>query len=844
MRSSHLLAALVLSTLASAAAMQGSLRECFGEPPEPKATELSGDWVVSSGSIMREGETIVLNGNLSVTNGASLELHNVTLLLNCSYDGQFRVVVSGASALILSSGSSLSGSALGFNTTISVLEGSALHVRDSSLHRLGHPGPGPGERRHGVTLSASRAELSRAELRDCYSLLSASGSTVNVSESRIRDFTYGIELSGSRVELRGSSIESGGGAAFELQLLNSSAELLNSTHSPELVRFLDGASSLNVSWTADIRTMFYNGTPAEGANVTISDARGSEALRAATGPGGWLRTALTEYVASRGGRVFHSPYNFSAEWRGVSRSRLGPIDVDRAMELYIGIDTVPPSVLITHPASGYANTTNVDFRGTASDNDAVERIELRIEGRSDWVAASDTGGPAPWSSWSCELELGVGDWVVEARARDRAGLENGTRVSVTVDLTPPPLELSAPPNGLLTNRSPIIVEGSSEPGALVFVGDDPVPLPLRPDGGFSANVQLREGANVIVVRARDPAGNEVSRSVRVALDTIAPLINAWASSPLTNLSSVVVFGEAEPGSAVTVGGEAVEVSPIGTFSLRVNLTPGLNRVLVEARDAAGNANIAPVEILLDTKPPTVAIASPEEGAVVMETELEVLGSAEDESGIAAVEIGLDGGSYALAHGNESWRGVVGMEEGNHTIHVRVYDKAGNSREIWRQVVCSPIRPDRTPPVVSLKSPLSAKVREARVRVSGIALDPSGVASVEVSLDGVRWVPCALSPSGEEWWADVTLRTGHNDVIVRAADKLGNSGARVFSLVYEPPEGAPGPNYALLGVAAALAAALVALGGYVYVSWRSWTERPEPGLGEEEAPITMPERGLK
>ncbi|MGQ9582344.1 MAG: Ig-like domain-containing protein [Thermoplasmatota archaeon] len=844
MRTSRLLAVPVLLLMASSIAPPGALCDCCGEPPAPRATELSSDWVVSSGSVRRESETIVLNGNLSVSGGASLELHNVTLLINCSYNGQFGVVVSGASALILSGGSSLSGGPSGFNTTVSVLQGSVICVNDSSLSRLGYSGPGAGERRYGLTLNQSRAELNRAELRDCYAVLDGAGSIVEASQSRVSDFRFGLELSGSSAHLRGSSIEGGAGSVFELQLLNSNVELLNSTYSPDLARFLDGTSSLNVSWSVDVRTMHYNGTPAEGANVTIQDALGVEVLRAATGPGGWLRTALREYGAGLGGRVFSSPYNFSAEWRGVSRSRVGPLDVYRAMEIYIGIDTTPPSVVFTFPASGYVNTTRVEFHGTASDNDAVELVELSRDGGSSWVPASDTGGPAPWSSWSCALELGVGNWVVDARVRDRAGLENRTRASVTVDLTPPPLNISSPPGGLLTNNSVLQLEGSSEPGAMVFVGDDPVPLPLGPDGSFSAIVQLKEGENRIIVRARDPAGNEVKSSVTVLLDTGAPLLNAWASSPLTNLSSVVVFGETEPGAIVTVGGEAVAVSPLGTFSLRVNLTPGLNRIPVESRDAAGNSNLAPVEVFLDTAPPTVSIASPEEGAVVRETELEVRGSARDESGIAAVEVGLDGGGFALANGTTSWSLSVRVEEGNHTIHVRAYDKAGNTREVRRELVCSPIRPDRTPPVVSLKSPLSARVRESHVRLSGLSSDPSGVASVEVSLDGVSWTLCTLSPSGEEWWADVTLRAGSNDVMVRATDRIGNSGTRVFSLVYEPPGGSPGPNYALLAIAGALVAALVALGGYVVASWRRWTERPEPGLGEEEAPITLPERGLK
>gem|GEM_PF-6100534 len=56
--------------------------------PTPKSPE----WVVT-GDEVRKNEKIVLNGDLIIEIGGRLTLVNVTLLINCSYDGEHGIVV-------------------------------------------------------------------------------------------------------------------------------------------------------------------------------------------------------------------------------------------------------------------------------------------------------------------------------------------------------------------------------------------------------------------------------------------------------------------------------------------------------------------------------------------------------------------------------------------------------------------------------------------------------------------------------------------------------------------------------------------------------------------------------
>ncbi len=76
-----------------------------------------------------------------------------------------------------------------------------------------------------------------------------------------------------------------------------------------------------------------------------------------------------------------------------------------------------------------------------------------------------------------------------------------------------------------------------------------------------------------------------------ALSLSAPAEGASFGTPM-----VRVAGTTEPGSSVSVDGDAAAVSAQGAFSLTVSIGPGSNRVTVTAVDAAGNSATAWVNV--------------------------------------------------------------------------------------------------------------------------------------------------------------------------------------------------------------------------------------------------------
>lgn len=82
------------------------------------------------------------------------------------------------------------------------------------------------------------------------------------------------------------------------------------------------------------------------------------------------------------------------------------------------------------------------------------------------------------------------------------------RIKVAQDRTPPALRVQFPPENV--DRDFVILTGSAEPGARIFVGGRAVPT--EKTGRFKSRVALREGINVVLVEAFDEVGNVTYRS--------------------------------------------------------------------------------------------------------------------------------------------------------------------------------------------------------------------------------------------------------------------------------------------------------------------------------------------
>jgi hypothetical protein len=97
---------------------------------------------------------------------------------------------------------------------------------------------------------------------------------------------------------------------------------------------------------------------------------------------------------------------------------------------------------------------------------------------------------------------------------------------IVKDTTPPTLTVTAPVDGSTVNTATVKVKGTATDNVgvrIVAVNDMPLKEEaLLPDGSFATEVQLDEGANTIVVKAFDAAGNVATKTIKVTYQKSAP----------------------------------------------------------------------------------------------------------------------------------------------------------------------------------------------------------------------------------------------------------------------------------------------------------------------------------
>ncbi|MDC7218865.1 MAG: Ig-like domain-containing protein [Spirochaetales bacterium] len=108
---------------------------------------------------------------------------------------------------------------------------------------------------------------------------------------------------------------------------------------------------------------------------------------------------------------------------------------------------------------------------------------------------------------------------------------------------------------------------------------------------------------------------------------------------------------------------------------------GKYNVIVKGVDKAGNVTQAgPYNIMIDgdSDLPRVAVVSPGEGSLIKDN-LNIVGSAADDDGVAYVEISMDGGAWARCEGKDFWSYYVSrddLKDGSHDFKVRATDING------------------------------------------------------------------------------------------------------------------------------------------------------------------------
>lgn len=203
-------------------------------------------------------------------------------------------------------------------------------------------------------------------------------------------------------------------------------------------------------------------------------------------------------------------------------------------------ETVKPVITISSPSNGAyiaSNQPNIVFTVTDETNGSgvkIDSLSVKIDGRAITSGITKTAITNGYSVTVTPSTLSDGSHTVIINCADNDG-NRATEKSTTftVDTVPPVLNVTSPDDGLITNKSTVVVAGTtndstSSPVTLTVNGST---VSVGSDGSFSTTVTLSEGENTITIKAVDKAG-KVSKVTRtVTYDSSTPVIESITITP-------------------------------------------------------------------------------------------------------------------------------------------------------------------------------------------------------------------------------------------------------------------------------------------------------------------------
>jgi hypothetical protein len=378
-------------------------------------------------------------------------------------------------------------------------------------------------------------------------------------------------------------------------------------------------SDITIVWDENIDCTTVNTTSVTinpAVPMTISNCSGSQATFTTNSQSGSTIYTVTvsSSVTDTAGNTMSSNYQFS----------------------YTTEDLGIPSSSITDPADGsMMNMFASDpytITGTATDNTAVQGIEISINGGPWLPATTCTGCPGTSVTWTYDWTLpSDGNYIIQSRASDTSGNTEvpAAGINITVDRTPPDYIWQTPAD------------------SLYYADGDSITIDADVSESGSG---ISDGANC----------------------------NAKIDGSASSFTGVISYSS----TTQKCTGTLTLKSPSG-------LTDGAHNLTLEIIDVAGNYTVGISRTLnLDNSAPTTSIVDPTNGAVFNNTTPDpyvITGTSSDNIVVAGIEVSTDGGSTwnaascaSCPASNVSWTYTWNLpSDGTYNILTRAADGTGN-----------------------------------------------------------------------------------------------------------------------------------------------------------------------
>ncbi len=254
---------------------------------------------------------------------------------------------------------------------------------------------------------------------------------------------------------------------------------------------------------------------------------------------------------------------------------------EAVMEWAFTVDTLAPALSLN--SANYLHVTDDTYTITGtSEPDANVKIMMGAESYDVEIKADGS------FSQMISLDVNRGTEVV-IEARDMADNIARENLLIVYDTDLSAVSSLQSSNGYITNKDYTILTGSvDEPGELKING---MTVEINSVGTFSDVIDLVEGSNVIEISMTDLAGNVLVDWVNVTKDTVAPIIDIEIPDMVTD-GIINISGKVLAGYSVKVNGKIPSTDSTRDgdidFTKSLVLSYGLNTIVIEAKDDAGN----------------------------------------------------------------------------------------------------------------------------------------------------------------------------------------------------------------------------------------------------------------
>jgi hypothetical protein len=342
-------------------------------------------------------------------------------------------------------------------------------------------------------------------------------------------------------------------------------------------------------------------------------------------------------------------------------SSILPISASLALWLFsftTSLDASPIEARIVRPYAGDQLNGKVDIFGIARGTMFKEyRLEYaavstgkgsnvstgwrQIGGRAT-TPVTETGFLGQWDAQRLR-----GEYLIRLVVVSTQGDEIQDQIHIFIENERPRLEVSDPPEDLLTLKTQITVRGITEKSNAVILKSEQMEmsLPIDLEGRFVAQLPLNEGANRIEIHATNPIGLETSVTRTVVRDSQPPEITLTTplDFSLLEVPYVTVSGQIDDLDAeLSINGTAVPLKTEGRFERTLPLKRGdsvgvvgeevPNLIRVVAIDRLGRKTTVQRRISykkrdrllgIDLNPPAITEVLPPDGVSLDRSDLKI-----------------------------------------------------------------------------------------------------------------------------------------------------------------------------------------------------------------------------